>query len=239
MNGLRSSLTEVSAVADAVARGGAGRAEVAVCLPFTLLISAADVLRGPSSVSLGGQDCATAASGAFTGDISAEMLKDAGASIVIVGHSERRAGHGERDDLVRAKAEAAFRAGLSAIICVGETRAEREGGETLRVIGRQIDDSVPQQATGQTVAVAYEPVWAIGTGVLPSDDDVAEVHNFIRRRLAGLPGGEGEKVRVLYGGSVNPGNARQIAAIANVDGVLVGGASLISSDFMGVADAYR
>ena len=238
MNGLRPSLAEVVEIRDAVGRGGAGGAEVALCPPFTLLAQAADLCSDGSTVRIGGQDCHRSASGAFTGDVSADMLKDAGASLVIVGHSERRGGHGETDADVLAKAEAAARAGLLAIICVGETRTERDGGETLRVVGRQIDQSVPPKSSGETIVVAYEPVWAIGTGLVPSNEDVAEVHAFIRRRLAVLLGPEGEKVRLLYGGSVKPSNVRDLVAIANVDGVLVGGASLVASEFMGIADAY-
>jgi triosephosphate isomerase len=238
MNGMRSSLSEIAKVRDAVASGGAGRAEVAVCPPFTLLLAASELRAGRSGMLLGGQDCHPLVSGPYTGDISAEMLKDAGASVVIVGHSERRAGHAETDALVQSKAEAAARADLLAIICVGETRAERDGGETLRVIGRQIDESVPAKSSARSIAVAYEPVWAIGTGLVPSVDEVAEVHAFIRRRLAGMLPGEGDRVRLLYGGSVKSANAREIATIPNVDGVLVGGASLNAADFIGIANAY-
>ncbi|HEX4768939.1 MAG TPA: triose-phosphate isomerase [Lichenihabitans sp.] len=238
MNGLKAALPELAAINEAVAKGAAGRAECAVCPPFTLIAAAADLCAGKNSLQVGGQNCHTAASGAFTGDISAEMLKDAGASLVIVGHSERRANHAETDDQVRSKAEAAARAGLMAIICVGETRAERDGGETLRVVGRQIDESVPPKSTGEAIAIAYEPVWAIGTGVTPSNQDVVEVHGFIRRRLAAVLGPEGDKVRILYGGSVKPANARELTGLANVDGVLVGGASLTAKDFLGIAEAY-
>ena len=238
MNGLRSSLSEIAAIRDAVAGGRAGRAEVAICPPFTLLAWAVELCGGRTPVLLGGQDCHAAASGPYTGDVSAEMLKDAGASLVIVGHSERRAGHAETDAIVRAKAEAGARAGLLAVICVGETRAERDGGETLRVVGRQIDESVPPGSTGRTIAIAYEPVWAIGTGLVPSLADVAEVHSFIRRRLAGMLAGEGDKVRLLYGGSVKPSNVREFTGIADVDGVLVGGASLNAKDFLGIAEVY-
>lgn len=239
MNGLRASLTEIAAIRDAVASGGTGEAEAVLCPPYTLLSSAAELVGPKGDLRLGAQDCHTATAGAHTGDVSAEMLKDIGVSMVIVGHSERRAGHGETDELVRTKAEAAVRAGLVAIICVGETRAERDGGETLRVIGRQIDESVPRKSTGRSIVVAYEPVWAIGTGLVPSLSDVAEVHVFIRRRLNSLLGQEGETVRILYGGSVKPANAREIVGVANVDGVLVGGASLTAKDFMAIAEAYR
>ncbi len=239
MNGLRASLAEFTAIRDAVASGGAGRAEAVLCLPYTLLFPAADLLGQRASLVLGAQDCHTATGGAHTGDISCQMLKDIGASMVIVGHSERRAGYGETDEIVQAKAEAASRAGLLPILCVGETRSERDGGETLRVIGRQIDESVPQKSTGRSVIVAYEPVWAIGTGLLPSLADVTEVHAFIRRRLASVLGQEGENIRILYGGSVKPANTREIIAIANVDGVLIGGASLTASDFLAIAETYK
>lgn len=239
MNGLRASLAEVTAIRDAVASGAAGRADAVLCLPYTLLYPAAELISTAPGLLLGGQDCHAASGGAHTGDISSQMLKDIGASMVIVGHSERRAGHAETDDVVQDKAEAASRAGLLPIICVGETRSERDGGETLRVIGRQIDESVPQKSTGKSVVVAYEPVWAIGTGLLPSEADIAEVHTFIRRRLATTLGQEGENVRILYGGSVKPDNIAEIVGVANVDGVLIGGASLTAKDFLAIAAAYR
>ena len=238
MNGTRESLSAVAGLRDAVAAGRAGRAEVLVCPPFTLLMAAADLCAG-SALMIGGQDCDAQPSGAATGDVSAEMLKDAGAGAVIVGHSERRTHHGETDAAVRAKAEAAARAGLLAVICVGETRAEHDRGETLRIIGRQIDDSVPPTATGRTVALAYEPVWAIGTGLTPSPADIEAVHAFMRRRLGALIGAEGAAVRLLYGGSVKPDIAGEVAAVENVDGMLVGGASLKEEEFLGIAAAYR
>lgn len=238
MNGVRASLAEIAAIRDGIDGSARSRLDIAICPPSTLLMAAADACAG-SAVMIGGQDCHVAPSGAHTGDISAEMLKDAGATLVIVGHSERRTDHGESDELVRSKAEAATRGGLVPILCVGETRAQRDGGETLRVVGRQIDDAVPPGSTGATLVVAYEPVWAIGTGLVPSNEDVAEVHDFIRRRLGTLLGQEGGAVRLLYGGSVKPGNAAELAAIPNVDGMLVGGASLTARDFLGIADAYR
>ncbi len=238
MNGTRAALSEIVALRDAVAPGRGGRAEVLICPPFTLLHAACDLCAG-SSVGIGGQDCHEQPSGPFTGDTSAEMLKDAGAVAVIVGHSERRRLHGETDATVRAKADAAARAGLMAIICVGETRAERDGGETLRVIGRQIDESVPPKSSGRSIALAYEPVWAIGTGLTPSSADIEEVHGFMRRRLAALLSGEADKVRLIYGGSVKPDNAAEIAAFSEVDGVLVGGASLKAEEFMGIVSVYR
>ena len=237
MNGLRSSLEELGLVREACFNGSAGRAEIALCVPATLVFAAAEMVQG-SRLQIGGQDCHPAASGAHTGDISAEMLRDAGATLVIVGHSERRTNHGESDADVCAKAEAAARAGLIAIICVGETRSERDTGETLRVIGRQIDNSVPRTAEGTSVIVAYEPVWAIGTGLTPTVADVAEVHGFIHRRLGSLVPG-GADIRILYGGSVKASNAAELLAIEHVDGALVGGASLKSEDFLGITRTYR
>jgi triosephosphate isomerase (TIM) len=238
MNGLRARLAEIAAIRDAVRDGGAGRAEVLICPPATLIAAAADLCKG-SAVAIGAQDCHAQASGAHTGDISAEMLGDAGAAYVIVGHSERRADHGESDDVVRAKAEAVLRAGLTPIICVGETKAQREAGETLPVVGGQLDASVPRGVAGERLVIAYEPVWAIGTGLTPSADDVAEVHGFIRRHLSGIAGSGAEKVRILYGGSVKPSNAAELMGVADVHGALVGGASLKAADFMGIAAAYR
>jgi triosephosphate isomerase len=190
-------------------------------------------------VAIGAQDCHAEPSGAFTGDISAEMLKDSGAVAVIVGHSERRAGHGESDAGVRAKAMAAHRAGLVAIVCVGETRAERDAGRALPVVDGQLAASLPDDAAAGNLVVAYEPVWAIGTGLTPTPDDVAEMHGAIRRHLTRRFGREGEGMRILYGGSVKPSNAAELMAVANVDGALVGGASLKAGDFLAIAQAYR
>ena len=236
MNGTRASLAEISALRDAVAAGRTRGLDLLICPPFTLVMAAADLCAG-TSLMVGGQDCDPQPSGASTGDISAEMLKDAGAGAVIVGHSERRSLHGDTDADVRAKAAAAARAGLYAIICVGESRAERDRGETLRVIGRQIDDSVPPDSTAHGIALAYEPVWAIGTGLIPAVADIAEVHGFMRRRLQALIGSDGLGVRLLYGGSVKPENAHEVWSIENVDGVLVGGASLKEDEFLGIAAA--
>ena len=213
------------------------RAELIVCPPATLIALARDVA-ARAGIGLGAQDCHAAASGAHTGDISAEMLKDAGASYVIVGHSERRTDHGETNADVQAKAAAALRAGLTPIICVGETRAEREAGDALSVVGAQIEGSLPADAPAHIV-VAYEPVWAIGTGLTPTPQDVAEMHEFARARIeARLGGGKSVEVRILYGGSVKPANGRELLSVANVDGALVGGASLTANDFIGVAGAY-
>jgi triosephosphate isomerase len=237
MNGLTASLSEIEAMRRAFDDGAAGAAEVAVCPPATLLAPAAQILKG-GSVALGGQDCHTQVSGAFTGDISAAMLKDAGAAYVIVGHSERRAGHGETDALVRAKAEAAAKAGLTAIVCVGETRAEREAGRAIEIVGGQLRGSLPSGATPEILVVAYEPVWAIGTGLICAAPDVEEMHAAIRKLLGELYGAAGGKMRILYGGSVKPSNARELLGLANVDGALVGGASLKAVDFIGIASAY-
>lgn len=206
-----------------------------VCPPFTLIARFASTA---GAVAVGGQDCHPQPSGAHTGDIATEMLADAGARAVIVGHSERRADHHESDALVRAKALAAWRAGLTAIVCVGETRAQREAGETLRVVGGQLAGSLPEGATGANLVVAYEPVWAIGTGLTPTPADVAEVHGFIRRTLSERFGAGGAKIRILYGGSVKPSNARELLGVADVNGALVGGASLKADDFLAIAAAY-
>ncbi|MEA2759628.1 MAG: triosephosphate isomerase [Methylobacteriaceae bacterium] len=238
MNGSRASLAEIAAIRDAVGKGGAGRAQVLVCPPATLISTAADLCKD-SALAIGAQDCHRDASGAHTGDISAEILRDAGATYVIVGHSERRADHGESDEVVRAKAEAVLRAGLTPIICVGETKAQREAGETLPVVGAQLEGSVPHGTAGERLVIAYEPVWAIGTGLTPSTDDVAEVHGFVRRHLSGIVASGAEKVRILYGGSVKPSNAAELIGVADVDGALVGGASLKAADFMAIAAAYR
>jgi triosephosphate isomerase len=237
MNGLAAAAGELAAVI-AGAPALAGKADLMICPPATLIASFVSKARG-TGVAIGGQDCHAEASGAHTGDISAEMLKDAGASAVIVGHSERRTGHNESDAMVRAKALAARRASLTAIVCVGEQRAERETGQTLAVIGRQLDGSLPDGATGANLVVAYEPVWAIGSGLTPTAADVAQAHAFIRTRLGERFGGEGAKVRILYGGSVKPANAGELLTIDNVNGALVGGASLKAADFLGIAQVFR
>ena len=237
MNGLRSSLGEIAAMRQAVEAGGAGNAEVLVCPPSTLIISAAALL-ADGSMSLGAQDCHPSVAGAYTGDISATMLKDAGASYVIVGHSERRGGYGESDAMARAKAQAVIEAGMAAIVCVGETRAEREAGEAVSLVSGQIRGSLPPHATAANLVVAYEPVWAIGTGLTPTAADVAEMHATIRDLLREIYGEGGAQVRILYGGSVKPSNAVELLGLPNVDGALVGGASLKAADFMGIAAAY-
>jgi triosephosphate isomerase len=237
MNGLRQSTAELEKII-AAANGLVGRIELMVCPPATLLMAFSGLARG-TRIAIGGQDCHAESAGAFTGDISAEMLKDAGATAVIVGHSERRTLHQESDANVRAKALAAWRAGLTAIVCIGETRAEREAGRTLDVLGRQLDGSLPDGATGANLVVAYEPVWAIGTGLTPTAADVAQAHAFIRHRIAERHGATAEAVRILYGGSVKPSNAQELMAVANVDGALVGGASLKAEDFLGIATVCR
>jgi triosephosphate isomerase (TIM) len=237
MNGLFRSIEELQKII-AGAGAFAGKADLMVCPPATLLKAFTEQARG-SAVAIGGQDCHAEASGAFTGDIAAEMLADCRASAVIVGHSERRTTHKETDAEVRAKAQAAWRAKLTAIVCIGETRTEREAGQTLDVLGRQLDGSLPDGATGQNLVVAYEPVWAIGTGLTPTAADVADAHAFIRKRLVSRYGDTAEAVRILYGGSVKPSNAAELMAVANVDGALVGGASLKAEDFLGIAAAYR
>ena len=237
MNGLTASLAELKAMREAVDAGKAGAAELAVCPPATLLAQAAWALKG-GKVSLGAQDCHAKDSGAFTGDIAAPMIKDAGAQYVIVGHSERRQYHGETDAVVKAKAEAALKSGLTAIVCVGETRAEREAGKAIEVVSTQVRGSLPAGGAPETVVVAYEPVWAIGTGLTPTPGDVAEVHAAIRKLLGEVYGAAGAKLRILYGGSVKPSNAKELLGLANVDGALVGGASLKAVDFMAIAATY-
>ena len=236
MNGLAASQAELAKIV-AGAAPLAGKAELMVCPPATLVAQFAAASNG-SSVLIGGQDCHADASGAHTGDIAAEMLADAGARAVIVGHSERRTDHHETDAQVQAKALAAHRAGLTAIVCVGEQRAQREAGETLTVVGGQLDGSLPEAATAANLVIAYEPVWAIGTGLTPTAADVAEVHAFIRRKLNERYGAAGTGMRILYGGSVKPSNAKELLSLPNVNGALVGGASLKADDFLGIAKVY-
>lgn len=227
MNGSLGSLSELDAIkAAADSNGGV---DVAVCPPFTLIAPAAQ--RQPS-LAIGAQDCHQNEKGAHTGCVSAVMLKEAGAKLVIVGHSERRTDQGESDALVCAKAEAAIGAGLTAIVCVGETEAQRDAGNAVSIVEGQLDGSIPPAGTGATLVVAYEPVWAIGTGRTPSTADVGEMHAAIRARLKALLGGEGDKVRILYGGSVKPDNASELMAVPDVDGALVGGASLTAAQFV-------
>ena len=212
MNGLKSSVAEFEAML-AGAPALAAKADLLVCPPATLIADFADKARG-SKVMVGAQDCHPKASGAHTGDLSAEMLADSGARAIIVGHSERRADHGESDALVRQKAEAAWRAGVTAIVCIGETRGQRDAGQTLDICGGQLAGSLPDGATAANLVVAYEPVWAIGTGLTPTAKDVEEVHRFIRGVLTDRFGGDGGRIRILYGGSVKPSNAAELMGIA-------------------------
>src|SRR3984957_4535963 len=234
MNGLKSSSVEFEAML-AGAPDVAAKADLLVCPPATLIAAFADKARGSRTLKVGAQDCHPKASGAHTGDISAEMLADAGASAIIVGHSERRADHGESDVLVRQKAEAVWRAGLTAIVCIGETQHQRDAGQTLEICRGQLNLSLPDAATSGNLVVAYEPVWAIGTGLTPTVGDVEQIHGFIRELLIARFKGDGAAIRILYGGSVKPSNAAELMAVANVNGALVGGASLKASDFLAIA----
>lgn len=236
MNGTSAELDRLRTLAES---HGAAGCDVLICPPATLLSRAAEAVTD-SAIAVGGQDCHAAETGAHTGDVSAGMLKDAGASHVIIGHSERREDHGESDEDVRAKARAALDADLVAVICVGESLAEREAANTLDIIGGQLAGSIPDGVTGHTLVIAYEPIWAIGTGKVPTLDQIGEVHDFIRARLERRFGaGVGRSVRILYGGSVKPGNAAEIFAVSNVDGALVGGASLKPEDFGPIIDALE
>ena len=233
MNGLAASLGEAEAVAAGI---GSAAARVAICPPATLIAQAAWRLKD-TKVAVGGQDCRAEASGAFTGDVAAEMLADAGASLVILGHSERRAGYGETDAVVAAKVGAALRAGLEPIVCVGETLEERKAGQALAVVTGQVRASLPTDLAGKAFSVAYEPVWAIGTGLTPTIPEIEEVHVAIRATLVELFGEHGKTAPILYGGSVKPSNAGEILHAAEVGGALVGGASLKADDFLGIINA--
>jgi triosephosphate isomerase (TIM) len=233
MNGLQAASAELAKI---IAGARDLRSDLMVCPPATLIAGFAALARG-TGVAIGAQDCHAERYGAFTGDISAEMLRDAGASAVIVGHSERRMYHAETDAQVRAKALAARRAGLTAIVCIGETRAERDAGRTLAVVGSQLDGSLPDTTDGRDIVLAYEPVWAIGTGLTPTAQDIAEVHGFIAERLAARFGGSGRGMRILYGGSVKPDNAGSLLKLKNVGGALVGGASLKAEELLAIARA--
>ena len=235
MNGTGESLTEIDRM---VAAHPAPGCDVLICPPATLL-SRLSERTADSAIATGGQDCHTAGSGAHTGDISAAMIADAGGSHVILGHSERRADHGESDALVRAKAEAAWAAGLIAVICLGETLAERDDGRTIEIVAGQLQGSVPDGATAANTVIAYEPVWAIGTGKVPTLPEIAAVHDDIRTRLESRFGAEAGGMRLLYGGSVKPSNADEIFGVSNVDGARVGGASLKADDFGGIIAALE
>ncbi|WP_377188132.1 triose-phosphate isomerase [Ruegeria meonggei] len=234
MNGTATALAELETLARAFPSPSV---DVLICPPATLLHRAAKALGG-TDIAVGGQDCHAATSGAHTGDISADMLADAGATSVILGHSERREDYGEQNDDIRAKARAAMDVGLKTVICVGESLEQRDAANTLDIIGGQLSGSIPDQSTGENLVVAYEPIWAIGTGKVPTLNEIGEVHDFIRARLERRFGeGVGRSVRLLYGGSVKPTNASDIFAVSNVDGALVGGASLKALDFSGIIDA--
>jgi triosephosphate isomerase (TIM) len=235
MNGLKAAESEFEAML-AGAPAVAARADLLVCPPATLIAAFADKSRG-SAVKVGAQDCHPKPSGAHTGDISAEMLADAGATSIIVGHSERRADHGESDLLIRQKAEAVWRAGLVAIVCIGESEAERNAGQTLEILRGQLNLSLPDGSRADNLVVAYEPIWAIGTGRTPTAADVEQIHKFIRDFLTDRFKGAGARMRILYGGSVKPSNAAELMAVANVNGALVGGASLKAADFLAIAAA--
>ena len=234
MNGLKSSLAEFEAML-AGASEVAAKADLLVCPPATLIADFAQRARGIKTLAVGAQDCHTKPSGAHTGDLSAEMLADAGARAIIVGHSERRADHGETDIEVRQRAEAVWRAGLTAIVCIGETQHQRDQGQTLDICRGQLNVSLPDGPRSDNLVVAYEPVWAIGTGVTPTTGDVEQIHGFIRELLIARFKGEGAKIRILYGGSVKPSNAAELMAVSNVNGALVGGASLKAADFLAIA----
>ena len=240
MNGLSASRGELQKILAGAANLSA--VDLMVCPPATLMADFARLAKAAAAtaggrVVIGGQDCHALPAGAHTGDIAAEMLRDAGAEAVIVGHSERRRDHGETDASVRAKALAAQRAGLAAIICIGEERGDRAAGRTQPVVGRQLDGSLPDSAAD--IVVAYEPVWAIGSGQTPTPDDVAAIHDFIRAGLRRRFGEGGDGVRILYGGSVKPANAKALLTVENVDGALVGGASLVADEFLAIAGVYR
>lgn len=237
MNGLKASASEFGRMVEGYGAGLRHHVQLAVCPPATLLSTFAVIALG-SRVAIGAQDCHPGTYGAHTGDISAEMIADTGASFVIVGHSERRIAHRESDADAYGKVKAVHHAGLTAILCVGETADERRNGIALSVIDSQLEGSMPGGMTGDDLVVAYEPVWAIGTGVTPSLADIAEMHAHIRRRLIERFAGEGERIHILYGGSVKPSNAADILGITDVNGALVGGASLTAADFLGIASAY-
>ena len=236
MNGTQSALATLDAIAEGIARLP-DVFDTLLCPPATLIERAASAA-GRGGILIGGQDCHAERAGAHTGDISAGMLADCGARFVIVGHSERRADHAETDEIVRGKALAAISCGLTAIVCVGETAAEKAEGRTLAVVERQLRDSVPDSATAQNTVIAYEPVWAIGTGLTPTVEDVAAVHRFMRDQLVARLPSAGAGMRLLYGGSVKGANALELMGIAHVDGALVGGASLKAEDFLAIARAF-
>lgn len=238
MNGFRNSLTEFKAMADGYDLAMRSRLDLLVCVPATLLYTTAVTAVG-SHVNVGAQDCHMNSVGAHTGDVSALMIADCGGTAVIVGHSERRADHQESNEIVKQKASAGLMNGLTTIVCVGETEQQRKSGETLSVIEDQLSNSLPDRIQFGSLVVAYEPVWAIGTGLVPSPEDVAQVHQYMRDHMVKRLGADGNYVRLLYGGSVKPANAIELMGIAHVDGALVGGASLKAADFLGICAAYE
>ena len=238
MNGTKTAMVELEAMRDAMKPGNRPNHDMLVCVPFTLLALAGD-LASRSSFNVGAQDCHSAVNGAHTGDISVEMIADCGAAAVIVGHSERRTDHEETNGQVLEKAKAALNWGHMAIICIGESESERKGGTTLEVLKAQMAGSIPDGRSNGEIVVAYEPIWAIGTGLVPSVSDVEEAHKFMREELVARFGDAGAKIRLLYGGSVKPANAKELMGIENVDGALVGGASLKAKDFLGICEAYK
>ncbi|VEJ45194.1 triose-phosphate isomerase [Bartonella vinsonii] len=238
MNGTGESLGELRAIAAGVSSDLGRLFEALICIPATLLSRASDTLGGENLL-LGGQNCHFDEYGPYTGDISAFMLKEAGASHVIIGHSERRTAYQESDALVCAKVQAAWRAGLVALVCIGETLEERKSNKVLDVLTRQLEGSLPDGATAENVIIAYEPIWAIGSGNTATSADVAKVHNFIRDEMRSRFGDEGNKMRLLYGGSVKPSNAFELLSVDHVNGALIGGASLKAIDFLTICDVYR
>jgi triosephosphate isomerase len=238
MNGVAASLDELRIIVNRPNSAIGEKIDALICVPATLIFRAAQTVEG-EALGIGGQDCHAKQAGAHTGDVSADMLKDAGASYVIVGHSERRTDCGESDAKVNAKARAGWDSGLSAIICLGETDLQRKAGSTLEIIAEQLAGSIPDGARADNTVIAYEPVWAIGTGLTPTAEDVREVHASIRMALVERFSNEGRKMRILYGGSVQPSNAVELLGIENVDGALVGGASLKAADFLAICEAYH
>ena len=242
MNGTPADLKQIRALIAKLSGKSRYACDTMICPPATLLAPMAELrakMKASRQLALGGQDCHANASGANTGDISADMLKQAKASAVILGHSERRSDHGETDKIVKAKVEAAHKAGLSAIICVGESLKERKSGDTLKVVGKQLRGSLPDGCTSTNTVIAYEPVWAIGSGLTPTTEQVAQVHLALRKALVRRFGDEGSNMRILYGGSVKPSNAQELMAAPHVNGALVGGASLKANDFLGILAAYK
>ncbi|ATO57522.1 triose-phosphate isomerase [Bartonella sp. 1-1C] len=238
MNGTGESLGELRAIAAGVSSDLGRLFEALICIPATLLSRASEILHDEKLL-LGGQNCHFNSNGPYTGDVSAFMLKEAGASYVIIGHSERRIAYHENDAIVCAKVKAAWREDLVPLVCIGETLEEREGGKVFDVLIQQLEDSLPDDSTGKNIVIAYEPVWAIGTGKIPALTDVEKIHSFIREKISFRFGDEGCKIRLLYGGSVTPSNAFELLSIPHVNGALIGGASLKAVDFLNICDVYR